>query len=647
MVSVFRFFVSGLVWVASFTPAWLLCQPQPSSEQAIVAHFRAGQQAMKGGQFELAVTEFSKVLRLSPNLVQAQVNLGLAHHLLGQYGESVAVLARAAQQKPELAPAHLFLGLGYLKLGSHQKALVPLERAVRLEPANREARRSLAACRLAEGDYRQAAREFRELFALEPDKTEAWFQLGRNYTDAASRLVQRMSLDHRRTAWGHRLAGDLYSQSQRWELAAQEYREAITIDSAQPGLHASLGNVHLHQGKLAEGSSEFHNELQRDPNNEEALLGLAKVHLVDGNVGAAREPVEQLLKNSPEFLALRSDFLEMILEPSKAQGLIADLRSTSTDVPFHFLLSALFRITGETAEARAHEATLLRLTKEKEQERPATVHEGPEQLCQARRYAACAQALASKPKLDAAGYLLLGRARLALRQVEAASDAFAAALPLSTVSTEVIYRVARSYQVLADECFNRVEEVAPESWRMHQIRAETYKLRYEDKQAIREYELAAQLRPDRPELYEGLGALYLTNNSLDEARVALERALNLEPSRARALYLLGQLYVTGREQEKAIPYLQKALRFDANLLEAHATLGKAYLRSGRPEAAVIELEKSLSLDFYGDLHYLLYQAYRDLGKAEPARAALRRSEEMRKNSVDRDRDKLERWSNKD
>ena len=645
MVPGSRLTLLGLVCTGFLAPPTLVAQQH--SEQAIVAHFQAGQQALKSGQLEVAVTEFSRVLRLSPNLVQAQVNLGLAHHLLGQYGESVAVLSKAARQNPELVPAHLFLGIGYLKLGSHQKAVAPLERAVRLEPTNQEARRSLAACRLADGDYRRAAREFQELFALERDKTEAWFQLGRHYTDAASQLVRRMSLEHRRTAWGHRLAGDLYSQSRRWELATQEYGEALTIDPEQKGLHASLGSVHLHQGKLAEASSEFHNELQQEPNSEEALLGLAGVHLASGKVSAARELVEQLWKSSPEFLVLRSDFLPMELEHDGAQRLIADLHSNAVDVPSHFLLAALFRSTGETDKAREHEAELLRFAKEREQEQTARVQEVPEKLCQARRYAACAQTLASKTRLDAAGYLLLGKARLALRQVEPASDAFAASLPLATDNIEVIYRLARSYQVLADECFSRVEALAPESWRMHQIRAEAYKLRYEDKQAIQEYERAAQLRPNIPELYEELGALYLTNDSLDEARVALEKALKLEPSRARTLYLLGQLYVTGREQEKAIPFLQKALRFDTNQLEAHATLGKAYLRAGRPEAAVIELEKALSLDFYGDLHYLLYQAYRDLGKAEPARAALNRSEEMRKNSVARDRDKLERWSKKD
>jgi len=455
--------------------------------------------------------------------------------------------------------------------------------------------------------------------------------------------VRRMSLEHRRTAWGHRLAGDLYSQSQRWELAAQEYHEALTISPAQPGLHASLGNVHLRQGKITEASAEFLSELQRDPHDEQALLGLAEVNLAGGLVSAAREQLNLLWRSSPEFLAVQSDFPKIELGREAAQRLIADVQGNASDGPSHFLLSRLSGIAGEADKAHEHRFALLRLLKDREQERSIKGRETPEQLCQTRRYAACAQALASEARLDAAGNLLLGNARLALRQFEPASDAFAASLALARDSDEVIYRLARSYQTLKDECFSRVEELAPDSWRMHQMRAEVYQLRYEDERAIGEYERAAQLRPDAPELYEELGSLYLQNNLTDKAWSALEKALKLEPSRARALYLLGQLYLAGREHEKAIPYLQKALRYDANLLEARATLGKAYLRAGKPEAAVTELEKALSRDFYGDLHYLLYQAYRDLGKLELARVALSRSEEMRKNSVALDRDKLERW----
>ena len=52
---------------------------------------------------------------------------------------------------------------------------------------------------------------------------------------------------------------------------------------------------------------------------------------------------------------------------------------------------------------------------------------------------------------------------------------------------------------------------------------------------------------------------------------------------------------------------------------------------------------NFGVDFYGDLHYLLFRAYKALGKTALARAALKRLGEMRKNSLDRDRDKLERW----
>jgi tetratricopeptide (TPR) repeat protein len=367
---------------------------------------------------------------------------------------------------------------------------------------------------------------------------------------------------------------------------------------------------------------------------------------MNGAVGAAREQVEQLWKSSPEFLVLQSDFPGIELKRDAAERLIADLRTSAGEPPTHFLLAALFRIAGEADKAHEHQVKLLGLLKQMEQ-KSATSLMPPEQLCHTHRYAACTQALASKPGLDAAEYLLLGNAHFAQRQFEAAADAFAASLPLTTNVAEVIYHLARSYQLLADECFSRVEELAPDSWRTHQMRAEVYKLRYEDDLAIREYQRAVQLRPDAPELYQELGELYLSRDSVDQALPPLQEALKLEPLQARTLYLLGQLYVVQREQEKAIPYLQKALRYDANLLEARATLGKAYLRMGRPQDAVAELEKARSIDFYGDLHYLLYQAYRDSGKVELARSALRQSEQMRKSSVARDKEKLERWMKND
>ena len=515
--------------------------------QSLEEHFAAGQRAIKNGQLEQAVAEFNKVLRMSPGLIEAEINLGLAHYLLGDYTVCAAIMAKVAHQRPEITPAVLFLGLSYLKLGSAGQAKRPLEEVVKRDPDNAEARRALAADLLALQDYQHAAEQFRALFALEADKGEAWFRLGRAYTDCASRLVRQMSRQFRKTAWGHRMAGDLYSQTERWELGIEEYRDALAADPKQHGLHSSLASVYVHQGNLAEAEREFLRELELNPSDEVARTTLVEMYKSAGNTGKA----ETLARSGPE---------------TKVSG--------------------------------------------------ASIDENH---------------LAEGKRLFSAG------------QYEEAADRFAASTAFLKGEPEAIYFLARSYQMLAAACFRALEEVAPDSWQTHVMKAESYHLRNDDAQALKEYQEAVRLKPDAAEIYEQLGESYVHNDQLEQAQASLEKALMLEPARAHALYLLGELYVKKHDEQEAVACLRKALRYDANLLEAHAYLGRAYLRMGKPAEAEVEIEKALPIDIYGDLHYLLYRACTDLGKTELARAALQKSGEMRRSSVERDRDKLDRW----
>jgi tetratricopeptide (TPR) repeat protein len=73
------------------------------------------------------------------------------------------------------------------------------------------------------------------------------------------------------------------------------------------------------------------------------------------------------------------------------------------------------------------------------------------------------------------------------------------------------------------------------------------------------------------------------------------------------------------------------LRRDPTLLEACAALGQAYMRLRQPDLALPQLEKAAPIDFHGDLHYLLYVAYRELGRNDLAQKALARSQQLRRN----------------
>jgi len=262
-----------------FSALWVL-QAEASEEQSIevrvVSHFRAGQAAMQAGDFERAVKEFSEVLRLNPTLVEARANLGLAFYTLGEYNSAVTELTKVIRERPSLAGSNLFLGLSYLKLGLSEKAIPPLKRVLQSDRPNFEARRALASCYLAQCHYQEAAREFRALFDLQTDRTEAWYQLGKDYLKISTQLAALMASEYRESAWTHRLAGDVLALRESWKDAVGEYSQALEGEPEQAGLRASLGLAYLRQGELPEAEAAFLEELQRDPHNERALLAGAE-----------------------------------------------------------------------------------------------------------------------------------------------------------------------------------------------------------------------------------------------------------------------------------------------------------------------------------------------------------------------------------
>ncbi len=607
-------------------------------EDQVAAHFRAGEQALKQGDFVRATEEFKKVLALDPDLVEARVTLGLAYHSLGEYNLAASNLSTALAQSPNLPGPTVILGIDYLKLGAVEKAIPVLQRALRLEPSNSEARRALAGCYLSRADFRQAADEYRQLASLNPDKADAWFKLGHDYFDLCARLGLRRSQVYRGSPWGHRFLGDMYLQRNYWRDAADEYRQALAIEPRQPGLHVSSGRAYLQGGKLDQAEAEFHLELQLDAENEPGWLGLAEIQLARGQAAAALEAVGRIWEVSPEFLALPRRFPTVELSEDAAKALVADLQAAPEGAARDFLLAGLYAPAGETAQAaggwKIFQTDFLAWQKARDGVAGVGADRNP---CRAHQYARCAlwlHWLESREPMSRPQLLLLGKTQYTLQHYGDAADTLAKLLvAVDKESAEANYWLSRTYQALGTECYERLVESFPESWRTLELRAEGYNSREAVNEAIQEYQLALQLRPDEAELHEARGELLLKKASYGEAQAELDKSLSLDPSRPRTLCLLGRLYVEKRETEKAVPYLEKALRYQPDMPEASYLLGTAYVRLGKDAMAIPALEKAAPFDFHGDVHYQMYVAYRKLGKPELAEKALARSEELRRSSA--------------
>jgi tetratricopeptide (TPR) repeat protein len=617
----------------SIAPKFATCQ---TSEEQVELSFRAGQEALKRGEFVRAAAEFKKVLALEPNLLEAEVNLGLAYQSLFEYDLAVRHLTKALGERPNLLGPTVIVGMDYLKLGSPEKAIPLLQRALKLDPSNHEAREALASSYLGQENFRSAGEEFRQIAVLDSDKSEAWFKLGHEYLDLAARLAYRGARLYRESAWGHRFLGDLLFQRDRWEDASQEYRKALGIEPRQSGLHTSLAQTYLHGQKLEEAETELHLELKLDSGSELAWLGLANLQLARGQATPALESLGKVWEISPEFLVVQRQFPSIEL-PQEVKTSLSRLQDEPEGAAKHFLLAALYVATNDNSLAnRQWQSFQSDFSSWQQAQNAAMGAHADQDPCKAHLYSRCVDSLQSRKHLTDSEQLLLGKMRFTLQQYESAADALAQVQGATNENAEASYWLARSYQALGTEAYAQLQESFPNSWRTHQLRAEGYALRQDLDDALKEFQVALQLRPNESELHEALGELYLDHHTDDDAQSELERAVALDPSRAHALYLLGRLYVQKRDNEKALSYLQRALRLQPDLVEASSLLGTAYVRLGQFAYAIPKLEKAAPLDHYGNVHYQLYLAYRKLGQAERAQKALARSQDLRRSSLERD-----------
>ena len=548
-------------------PSCATCQ---TSEEQVEAFFRAGQGALKQGQFARAAEEFKKVLALDPSLVEAEVNLGLAYQSLLEYELAVRHLTKALRERPNLLGPTVIVGMDYLKLGAPEKAIPFIQRALKLDPSNREAHQALASSYLGQEDFRRAAEEFGQIAVLDSDKSEAWFKLGHEYLDLAARLAYRGAHLYRESAWGHRFLGDLLFQRDRWEDAVKEYQKALTADPRQSGLHTSLGQTYLHAGKLQEAGTEFHLELQLDSQNELAWLALAGMQLAKSQASAALESIAKVWEISPEFLVVQRLFPSTELPQGSAIASISRLQDEPETAAKHFLLAALYASANENAlsdgQWKALQADFLAWQQAANAAEPAHAHQDP---CKARHYFRCAELLQVRKQLTDSERLLLGEMHFSLQQYETAANVLAQVQGVTNENAEASYWLERTYQALGAEAYARLQESSPDSWRSHQLRAEGYALRQDFDNALKEFQGALQLHPDESELHEAVGELYLVNHSDAQAQSELESAVkNGGDGIALAHKFLGGLYMSARRNKEAADELEKYVQLDPKAADA-------------------------------------------------------------------------------
>jgi tetratricopeptide (TPR) repeat protein len=175
-------------------------------------------------------------------------------------------------------------------------------------------------------------------------------------------------------------------------------------------------------------------------------------------------------------------------------------------------------------------------------------------------------------------------------------------------------------------------------------------------EAIREFKKAVEMDPRYPRVHYYLALAYLAQGEKERiptARALFEQELAIEPHEFFSTYFLGVIYLEDRNFSAAEEYLKRALRLQPDNPDPLLYLGQVYFETSRPQLAVESLKRSIHLTTdparnnyqVSKAHSMMGQILIKTGKQDEGEAELKRSQELRVQAFQSDKEGQEAQEN--
>ncbi|MBN1854139.1 MAG: sulfatase-like hydrolase/transferase [Pirellulales bacterium] len=358
--------------------------------------------------------------------------------------------------------------------------------------------------------------------------------------DILEKALEKASRD----VYSRQNLSNCYAMMGDYDKAIEVLEPALQLPQKDNSVFASKATLLLNFNKIKEAEAIYQQILKEEPENTEAMLGLARISYLQGDADAAIEKLQEIIKLNPGTAGpIANNQIGMI-----------HLHAGRYDEARQAYQSSL-KIDGLNGQAHDGIANVL-LAEEK-------YEEAMDHLQLALRF--------NPVQLDAMASL--GGLYRKKGELEAGAAWCQRALsinsqfPAALNNLGLIYRQQDKLQE-AEECYRKAIEAAP---RLAPPRLNLAALLLEKKDesgAVEQYAAAVRVNPNHALALVNLATFHFRQNQLTEASRLLERAVKLKPDYAMAHKYLGLIYANIDRPKDSIPHLQKALEYDSDDPEA-------------------------------------------------------------------------------
>ena len=376
-------------------------------------HLGRGYEALKGENYDLAVSEFRAALAIDPNLVlRAQFPMAVALFEARKFSEARREFESVRRETGDHPNVAYYLGRIDIEEGSFDRAIRNLSLAAVKPPFPDTAYYLGFAC-FKKGDLTSAEKWLREAGKANPEDSRVQYQLGIVYRkagreeDARKALARSNELRHSEDNES-RLKMECSEQ-----LGQGKKKEARTVCEQLADPHdakklTALGTIYGQHGDYEDALKPLQRAAELEPQSPQMQYNLAYTYYQLNQLEAARGPLAAALKRWPDLFPLNSLYGAVLLKLGEdsagyealghahqlnpddsgtmnllynaALGLAAKNRDAKkypealryleeaarlhpNEAEPHLRMAAIYNLTTRTTEAAAEEQEAARLTK--------------------------------------------------------------------------------------------------------------------------------------------------------------------------------------------------------------------------------------------------------------------------------------------
>jgi tetratricopeptide (TPR) repeat protein len=581
------------------------------------SHLADAVNAQSAGNVSAAIAAYQSALAIRRDVPEVWANLGLMQHQAGDHAGALSSFKTANHLQPKLFVPLLFLGIENLQIGNRAEAIRYLSMARQLHPNDFEIYMNLGQAYFGLKQFENASVAYRRATELNTKNGEAWYRLGITYLEMSEAASGDFAELNRQSPFFQRLDAEALSDQDKLAKAAEAFRQLLSGQTIPPCTRSSFGLVLLRRGESSQAQSEFQQD-QKSGGCSLAELGLIRLAIEKGDTDAALKSFASLWALDSGFIRAHASELTKGMTPEQvntfddalAQPEIPTLPPEAISVLRQSLRGG--RTLSTQANGYEDQASL----------KTVTPHTSQEYYIRG-EYAKCAKSLLptitspshEKLSLLAACSFFTGDFRTTL--------AAAKKLRLSPQEEEEsLYWSILAEQRLALLALAYAGEVEPNSIRLHELLAESYRDREKYADAEAEYKVALGINPKEFAALVGAATNYLQELRIDLAHEMIQNALTQNPSDPEANYIMGEVLFAEHKYSDAEAYLKAGLTARAELIpRIHALLGQVYANQGDTKRAIDEYKLGLPSDDDGSVHFQLGRLYQRVGETELAAGA--------------------------